>query len=178
MNDQRVLMPWTVLDEPEDAVAFAGALRGQPFVKGFGTSISGALLAARDLLASAPGSDRQVVDVSGDGPNNTGLPLQPIHDALVAGGVTINGLAISLRATDTLNNFGPHYTELYYATCVIGGPSAFVIRVDNTADFAKSIRNKLVTEIAGEIAKVMPAAYQTRSRPVVDCVSTVAVPGR
>jgi hypothetical protein len=177
-NYQRVLMPWTVLDTPNDAAAFAEALRVQPIVRGHGTSISGALLAAGKLLAGSPVGDRMVIDVSGDGPNNAGLPLQPVHDALIAAGVTINGLAISLHAADTLDSFGPGYVELYYESCVIGGSDAFIVTVENTADFAKAIRNKLVNEIAGLSASVQPAAFQIHSRPGVDCVSIGEAPGR
>jgi hypothetical protein len=177
-NHQSVLIPWAVLDDPEDSAAFGEALRAQPIVRGRGTSISGALLAAGKLLAEGPASDRRVIDVSGDGPNNAGLPLQPVRDALIAGGVTINGLAISLHAADTLDSFGPRYVELYYESCVTGGPGAFIVTVENTADFAKAIRNKLVNEIAGLSASVQPAAYQIHSRPVVDCVTIGEAPGR
>ncbi|WP_181183211.1 DUF1194 domain-containing protein [Mesorhizobium sp. B3-1-7] len=98
-NHQSVRIPWTILEGPEDAAAFVQALRAQPIVRGLGTSISGALLLAGKLLAGGPAGDRQVIDVSGDGPNNAGLPLQPVHDALIADGVTINGLVISLHHT-------------------------------------------------------------------------------
>jgi hypothetical protein len=39
-------------------------------------------------------TERRVLDVSGDGSNNTGKPVQQGRDALMAAGVTINGLAI------------------------------------------------------------------------------------
>ncbi|WP_214474908.1 DUF1194 domain-containing protein [Mesorhizobium sp. dw_380] len=175
---QSVLIPWTVLDEPEDAAAFGEVLRAQPIVRGRGTSISGAILAAGKLLAEGPASDRRVIDVSGDGPNNAGLPLQPVRDAFIAAGVTINGLAISLHAADTLDSFGPRYVELYYESCVIGGSDAFIVRVDSTAEFAKAIRKKLVNEIAGLSAGMQPAAHQIRSRPDVDCVTIGVAPGR
>jgi hypothetical protein len=178
-NHQSVLIPWTVLDGPEDAAAFGEILRTQPIARGRGTSISGALLAAGKLLAEGPGSDRRVIDVSGDGPNNAGLPLQPVRDALIAAGVTINGLAISsLHAADTLDSFGPRFVELYYESCVIGGSDAFIVRVDSTAEFVTAIRKKLVNEIAGLSAGVRPAAYQIRSRAVVDCVTIGGAPGR
>ena len=170
-NYQRVLVPWTVLDTPDDAAGFARTLRVQPILRGHGTSITGALLAAGKLLEGRPIADRMVIDVSGDGPNNAGLPLQPVHDALIGSGVTINGLAISLHATDTPDSFGPGYVELYYENCVIGGSGAFILTVGNTADFAKAIRNKLVSEIAGFSVSVQPAAFQIHSRRSFDCVS-------
>lgn len=177
-NYQRVLVPWTVLDTPDDAAGFAGALRVQPIVRGHGTSITGALLAAGKLLAGSPIADRMVIDVSGDGPNNAGLPLQPVRDALIDSGITINGLAISLHSADILDSFGPGYVVLYYENCVIGGSGAFIATVENTADFAKAIRNKLVNEIAGSSFSVQPAAFQIHSRRSVDCVSIGEAPGR
>jgi hypothetical protein len=177
-DDQRLVMPWTILDEPQDAAAFATALLAQPYQRGRGTSISGALLASSNLLAEGPPSDRQVIDVSGDGPNNAGLALQPVHDMLVDGDVTINGLAISLHAPDTVDSFGPHYVELYYESCVIGGPDAFIVSVDDPTEFARAIRKKLVNEIAGLPATVQHVASRVRSRFEIDCVTIGVLPGR
>ena len=77
-----------------------------------GTSISaGILLAAKLFETTALQADRKTVDVSGDGPNNAGPPIKPVSDALIARGVIINGLAISLphNAAHRLDSFGPHY---------------------------------------------------------------------
>lgn len=41
---------------------------------------------------------RHVIDVSGDGPNNDGPPVTGVRDALVARGITINGLPIMIKA--------------------------------------------------------------------------------
>jgi hypothetical protein len=177
-DDQRLVMPWTVLDEPQDAAAFADALSDRPFESGRGTSISGALLAAGKLLAEGPSAAREVIDVSGDGPNHAGLALQPVHDMLVARDVTINGLAISLHAPDTVDSFGPHYVDLYYESCVIGGPGAFIVSVDDPREFARAIRKKLVNEIAGVHATVQHATFRVRSRFAIDCVTIGALPGR
>ncbi|UCI10747.1 DUF1194 domain-containing protein [Mesorhizobium sp. B1-1-8] len=177
-DHQIVRMPWAILEQPEDAVAFSEALRAQPIVRGRGTSISGALLVAGKLLEDGPAGDRQVIDVSGDGPNNAGLPLQPVHDTLIADGVTINGLVISLHAHDTLDSFGPGFVEFYYESCVIGGSGTFTVTVASTADFANAIRRKLVNEIAGMSASVHSAAYQLHLGPVVDCDTVGEAPGR
>lgn len=177
-NHQSVRIPWTILEGPEDAAAFAQALRAQPIVRGLGTSISGALLLAGKLLAGGPAGDRQVIDVSGDGPNNAGLPLQPVHDALIADGVTINGLVISLHAHDTLDSFGPGFVEFYYESCVIGGSGTFIVTVASTADFANAIRSKLVNEIAGLPASAHVAAYKVHLGPLVDCDTVGEAPGR
>ncbi|BCH00319.1 hypothetical protein MesoLj131b_23180 [Mesorhizobium sp. 131-2-5] len=178
-RQQTVVMPWTIVESLDDALMLADRLAALPLTEGRGTSISGALSAANALFAkSGLGSPRRVIDLSGDGPNNAGLPLQLVHDALITDGVTVNGLAISLRAADTLDSFGPHFIELYYESCVIGGSGAFSITVENTAGFASAIRKKLVNEIAGLPTIVQPATYRSRSRPIVDCDTIGERPGR
>jgi hypothetical protein len=102
-----------------------------------------------------------VIDVSGDGPNNSGNPVTPARDKAVASGIVINGLAIMLRPSDA-----PEGLDKYYADCVIGGPGAFVLPVHKIEDFAIAVRRKLVLEISGlspparvrEIAGDAPAA--------------------
>jgi hypothetical protein len=178
-NYQRVLMPWTVIDGPDGAASFANALEAKSIVIDAGTSISGGLLSAERLLqTSALHSDRQIIDVSGDGPSNAGPPVAKARDAVIALGVTINGLAISLPpgASDRWNLFGEHYVESYYEDCVIGGAGAFVIVVSDLADFEKAIRRKLEIEIAGPPVRLQLA---TRSpRPSVDCLTVGSSPGR
>ena len=39
--------------------------------------------------------------------------------------------------------------DIYYETCVIGGPGAFVIPVYDWVDFAGAVKRKLILEIAG-----------------------------
>jgi Protein of unknown function (DUF1194) len=102
-DDQRLIMPWTVIDGPDSARSFADALNEQPLETNFdvglkrgGTSISGALFFSSRLLQSGGlRADRHVIDVSSDGPNNCGAPIAPIRDSVISRGATINGLAIS-----------------------------------------------------------------------------------
>ena len=172
---QRVLMRWTVIDGPDDAAAFADAIEAQPTVSEGGTSISAALMLAMKLLeTSGLEGARQTIDVSGDGTNNAGPSIVPVRDALLARGVTINGLAISLSAHDAPQRpdyFGPHYVELYYVGCVVGGPGAFVIAVGDAAEFKKSIRRKLLNEIAGLPVRMQRVTYDAGYPPVTDCGS-------
>jgi hypothetical protein len=134
-DDQRLIMPWTVIDGPDSARSFADALEEQPLETNFdvglkrgGTSISGALFfSSRLLQSSGLRADRHVIDVSGDGPNNSGPPIAPVRYEVIARGATINGLAISLSkrgAIDTANPFEEQTLGWYYEGCVIGGPGA------------------------------------------------------
>jgi hypothetical protein len=185
---QRLIMPWTVIDGPDSARSFADALEEQPIgtssyggLAGGGTSISAALFfSSRLLQSSGLQSDRQIIDVSGDGPNNCGgLPIAPVRDAVIARGATINGLAISPSkgsASDSPDSMGELTLGWYYNGCVIGGPGAFVITVGDRADFEKAVRRKLLLEIAGEPPRVQLAAERLYTRP--DCLAIGQSPGR
>jgi Protein of unknown function (DUF1194) len=178
---QRVLVPWTVIDDRTDADAIADAIAGQPTIPQGGTSISSALLFAGQLLkTSGFMSDRRIVDVSGDGPNNAGPDVEPARDALIARGVTINGLVISLPegSPDMIQSFDLPYLESYYRRCVIGGPGAFVLSVGDLADFEKAIRRKFVAEIAGPPARLHLAAQSSRYPAHVGCLAPGRFPGR
>jgi hypothetical protein len=59
--------------------------------------------------------------------------------------------------------------DIYYADCVIGGPGAFVLPVDDPARLAEAIRQKLVLEIAGTPPVLIPAAA-TAPAPRIDCL--------
>ena len=170
---QRVLVPWTVIETPADASGAAKLIRGQPTLPEGGTSISAAQLAAARLLRnSGLQSDRQVVDVSGDGPNNAGPPVERSRDALIARGVTINGLVISIsdgQPFDMIESFPLGYLVSYYKHCVIGGPNAFVIAVGDTRDFEMAVREKFVAEIAGQPASILLAGEDARAEDLFDC---------
>ena len=168
-------MPWTVIETPADASGAAKLIRGQPTLSQGGTSISAALLAAAMLLGdSGLQSDHQVVDVSGDGPNNAGPPVERSRDALVARGVTINGLVVSTppegQPSDMIR-FPLDYLISYYKHCVIGGPNAFVITVGDMREFEMAVRKKFVAEIAGPPASILLAAENAgaRARDLFDC---------
>lgn len=161
------IVPWTIIGDRLSAESFAARLASAPLRQAAGTSISSALLFAgsqfnrRDYEA-----DRLAVDISGDGPNNSGHPVDLMRDWLVRRGVTINGLPIMLRPESDIQGGS---LEDYYEDCVVGGPGAFVIPVTNAANFATAIRSKLMLEIAGHSAKLplVPAAFA--SEPWIDC---------
>ena len=171
-HDQRVVMPWTIIGSYGDARRFADGLANEPIRLQAGTSISGALVAAGDLFAKAPrAAVRRVIDNSGDGPNNAGPAVAPIRNLLTASGIVINGLPLSLPQglPNGFQSFDAHYLDLYYVHCVIGGPDAFVIGVEDLALFEVAIRRKLLLEIAGVPPLYGPASYSLAGGPVFDC---------
>jgi hypothetical protein len=138
---QSVAVSWTTIENRADAEAFADNLSAQPILPEAGTSISASLaFAGRLFPVSGTQPLRRTIDISGDGTNNDGPPVEPVRNGLVAEGVTINGLAIDLSGRSELSD--------YYKRSVIGGPNAFAITVERNSDVAKAIRRKLVLEIA------------------------------
>lgn len=139
-------VPWTLIDSAASAEGFADEFSTRPLRRISFTSITAALLfGARLLRSNAFDGLRRVIDISGDGPNNSGAPVPLARNLLVGDGVVIDGLAIMLERS------GQPFPELdtYYENCVVGGRGAFVLKVTNARDFAKAIRHKLVLEITG-----------------------------
>ncbi|TVQ56309.1 MAG: DUF1194 domain-containing protein [Rhodobacteraceae bacterium] len=144
-GETRVPVDWTLIDSREALLDFAGELAEAPLGTIRGTSISGALDTAVEMLATNGFEGwRRVIDISGDGPNNRGRPVLDARDDALATGVTINGLPLMIRPTAMAGSL-----DDYYADCVIGGPGAFSIPVYNRADMRAAIKRKMILEIAG-----------------------------
>lgn len=145
---QHVIVPWTVIASREDAERVAEQLSANPPGSARRTSISGALEFALDLFAeSGFQGSRRVVDISGDGPNNHGNPVEAAREALVSRGITVNGLPLMTNKGLT-NRFDIRDLDVYYRDCVIGGPGAFMIPVNDWSQFPEAVRRKLVIELA------------------------------
>ena len=143
-NEKRqvVGVPWTVIDGPEAAMAFANRLRREPRrVAQGGTATGAALRHAGALLLSAPYTTfRKVIDISSDGRSNRGVFPHIIRDQLTARKITINGLVIT--------NDWPTL-DVYFKARVIGGPYHFMVLANDYKDYGKAIHKKLLKEIAG-----------------------------
>jgi len=143
----REIVGWTVIESQADADRVAGLLLATHSVGQRRTSISGAILHASGLLQTAPyEADRMVIDISGDGPNNQGIPVTEARDEAVGMGFTINGLPMMTRG-GVGAQFHIEDLDRYYARCVIGGPGAFMVPVNDWDQFAEAVRRKLVLEI-------------------------------
>lgn len=162
---QGSVIDWQVIETEQDAIAFADKLDARPIGTQRRTSISTAIAQGVSMIIASPfRGRREVIDVSGDGPNNSGNPVTPVRDKAVASGMVINGLALMLRPSDA-----PDGLDKYYADCVIGGPGAFVLPVRKIEDFAVAVRRKLVMEISG---LSLPATVQpiAGAEPATDCL--------
>ncbi|NDA47320.1 MAG: DUF1194 domain-containing protein, partial [Alphaproteobacteria bacterium] len=150
-RDQDVILPWTLIDGPESAAAAAAKLRRAPYRRAQRTSVSGAIDSSMYLFENN-GYDglRRIIDVSGDGPNNDGRPVEAARDAAVAAGVTINGLPL-VGIRPYLGYADIPDLDLYYQDCVIGGDGAFMIAIHDRKAFVDATRTKLVQEIAAPL---------------------------
>ena len=151
-GEQNVVADWTVIHDEEDAGALAAAILAPPRSFIGRTSISGAIdFAMQRFAAAEPRARRRIIDISGDGTNNSGRPITEARDQAVAEGVTINGLAI---INDKPNPGYAFHTQPpgglpeWYRQNVIGGPGAFLRVIENFHSFADAMTNKLVSEIA------------------------------
>jgi hypothetical protein len=167
-TDQRIVVPWRLVDGPQSAEAFANEIARAPYRRAMYTSIAAALEFAKPMFdASGYSGIRRVIDVSGDGTNNSGPLLVPVRDEVLAAGITINGLPIMLKRPMAWS-LDIEDLDIYYEDCVIGGPGAFVIPIKERAQFKDATRSKLVLEIAGRTPKphIIPAQART---PRISC---------
>jgi hypothetical protein len=168
-TDQKIIIPWRVIDGPESADAVAAEIMKTPVRRGSRTSISGAIDFAMPLFEENPYRGvRRVIDISGDGPNNSGAPVTGARDAALAKGVVINGLPIMVKepsySTMDIDNL-----DLYYEDCVVGGPGSFMVSIKDRDKFKEAIRAKLTLEVAGRTPehRVVPV---TEKEPRVPCL--------
>jgi Protein of unknown function (DUF1194) len=168
--NQQVVLPWTVIDGARAANTVADRLEHAPISRARMTSISAALQSSGRLFeTSASRGIRRVIDVSGDGPNNAGVPVVPIRDELIAKGIVINGLPIMLKLPAGFFDLAD--LDLYYTDCVIGGTGAFMIPIKEKSEFLTATRRKLLLEISGwepppRIIRVQAGG----DRPQSDCL--------
>lgn len=140
-SHQRQVVEWTVIDDELSAATFASLMAEAPRVYSDWTSISAALDFVTPLFKrSGVTAGRSVIDVSGDGVNNQGRPINAARDEALAQGIVINGLPI-LSEYDALDG--------YYQDHVVGGAGAFMEVVKDYSTFSKAVLSKLVREIAG-----------------------------
>ena len=148
----RTVLDWTVIHDAASARAFTDKIESAPRSFWGRTSISAGIDRAMQMLAeSGFEAQRRVIDVAGDGTNNSGRDITAARDDAVAAGVTVNGLAI-------INEHPVSYTFAHvqppggltewYRQNVIGGTGAFVVEVREFQAFGEAMTRKLISEIA------------------------------
>jgi hypothetical protein len=177
VTSHQIIVPWTVIAGRADAERVAAMLTARPANSARRTSIAAALGFGADLFAESPYRGlKRVIDISGDGPNNQGEPVELAREAAINQGITINGLPLM-----TTGGFPSVYDvtnlDQYYADCVIGGPGAFMIPVNDWPQFPEAVRRKLVLELAGPLSPAWLAeeggrlpVVKAQASPRTDCL--------
>jgi hypothetical protein len=163
---QKVIIDWTVIGDAKSAQDFSSQVieAQRPFADR--TSISAGIDFALAQFERSPyAAGRHVIDVSGDGTNNSGRDVTVARDDAVAKGVTINGLVILSEtplAWNADHTNPPGGLGNYYRDNVIGGSGAFVLVAQNFEAFGQAIISKLIAEIAAAPAAARYAASAVR----------------
>ncbi|MCO6416818.1 DUF1194 domain-containing protein [Siccirubricoccus sp. KC 17139] len=146
---QNTVVPWMHLNGPEAANRFADAIANAPRRTWLYTSISGAIDHAAKQFGQGFEGTRKVVDISGDGVNNSGRPLAEARAEALEQGIVLNGLAV-LDRTPTPLSLAAALPPLddYYRNEVIGGPGAFLVVAEGFEAFDAAVRRKIIREIA------------------------------
>lgn len=146
---QQVQVPWTKLDGARACNGFADAIAAAPRQTHLYTSISGAMDFAAKQFGRRFEGMRRVVDISGDGVNNSGRPVAEARAEALDQGIVLNGLAVLDKAPSPLALAGaiPPLDE-YYRDEVIGGPGSFLVVAEGFTAFEAAVRRKIIREIA------------------------------
>ncbi len=151
-SQQKVVIDWTIIRDEASARAWADAVMAAPRSFAAFTAIGAGIdFAVEQFQQSGVNTDRLVIDVAGDGTNNSGRPVTEARDDAVKAGITINGLAI-INDHPAMPIYAhvqpPGGLDKYYQDNVIGGTGAFVMVIHDFSTFATAIVSKLVKEIA------------------------------
>jgi hypothetical protein len=162
IGQKHTVLPWTNICGPEDAQGAAALIRrdgnkGNSCRRRCGTSISFAIdLGALLLEDYAGNTSSRIIDISANGINNDGLPLEPSRMQAVASGITINAIAVPTFMLGVETRLVD-----YFAEKVIGGPGAFAVGPVKMNDYVAVLRRKMVIEIG------MSEPDQASARPPI-----------
>lgn len=143
---QHVAVPWTHVTDFEVADALASRVIDAPRAwRSFSTAIGEAVGRALVQFDDVPLCKRRVIDVSGDGISNEGVPPKEMKAAALLRDVTINGLAIAASEVGLVE---------YYRANLIVGAGSFAMEALDFEDYPKRIRQKLLREITKQVASL------------------------
>lgn len=139
-GETRIVLPFTELHSGRDAKAFGFRISlVRRWERASATSIATALDDSRALIeTNAFDGERKVIDISGDGPDNSGLDLEAARRRAEAAGIVVNGLPIMADQPDL---------DLYYRDRVIIGRDSFIEPARDFEDYIRAIREKLLREL-------------------------------
>ncbi len=143
---------WTLISDASSAGAFASELGDarRPF-RGL-TAPGQAIIRSMFAFTNEYESERQVIDISGDGAQNDGIHADTAVTYALAFGIdTINALAIEgdkLALSDGSADYPTQTVGEWYEAHLKAGDNPFVMQVSSFEDFGDAIAEKIMREIA------------------------------
>lgn len=139
-NTSNVSIPWVILKTKKDSEDLSNKILNLQYAIGMTTAMGDAIIKGIEYFDSTPCEpERKVIDVSGDGPSNTGVEIEVAKKKAIDNLVTINGMPIITTVESGLSD--------YYIDKVIT-PDGFVLPAAGYEDFTRAIKRKLIFEIA------------------------------
>lgn len=141
----QVTIPWTQVDSFDALDALAVRIAQDPRLwRNFSTAIGEALVHTMNQFPVVSHCKRLLIDLSGDGLSNEGIPPEQVLDQLKQAGIVVN--AIAIEASE------PDLTAYFYENVILG-EGAFVVTAANYQDYPDRIRRKLLREVTQKTAR-------------------------
>lgn len=138
---QALVLPWKRMLAPADVARFAASVASQDRAfSASDTAVGEAIDFSAAQFTAVPDCQRRVIDISGDGPENSGFTDAAARSRAQALGIEINAIAI-----EDMGNSAP--VTRYYQQWVItrGG---FVMTARGLQDYPRAMREKILREIS------------------------------
>jgi Protein of unknown function (DUF1194) len=147
---QRAAADWTVIASEEDALGFAATVAAAPLERGHYTAIGAAIAdSVRRIETNQYQGYRRLIDISGDGPQNQGMPLEEARALADKARIIVNGLPVITDQPGRWVRPVEVNLDAYFEENVITGPGAFVLAARTAEEFRTAILRKMTLEIAG-----------------------------
>lgn len=138
---QAVVLPWHRMLSPSDVARFAVSVAAQPRAfTASDTAVGEAIDFSAAQFAAVADCTRKVIDISGDGPENSGFTDAQARGRAIGLGIEINAIAIEdMGQTDPVTR--------YYQKWIIT-KNGFVMTARGLQDYPRAIREKILREIS------------------------------
>ena len=139
-SQQALVLPWQRMLDPGAVTRFADNAAAMPRAfKGSDTAVGEAIRFALAQFAPVGDCKRRVIDISGDGQENAGFTDAKARSEAVAADVMINAIAIE--------EAGQAFPITSYYRGWVITPGGFVVSARGLADYAETLRIKLLREL-------------------------------
>ena len=138
---QALVIPWQTMLSTADVTGFANAVAAQPRAfTASDTAVGEAIDFSASQFAQVANCQRKVIDISGDGPENSGFT-----DAAASARTHDLGIEINAIAIEDMGRTNP-VTRYYQKWVVTRG--GFVITARGLEDYPRAMREKIFREIS------------------------------